>query len=328
MRRRLRAAIRWLWAVALVVTGVSAAARRRLRQQGAVVILAFHRVLDDADFRRTDSPSGMVMRRRTFERLCAYVSQNCQIVSLARGALPEDAKRMCVAVTFDDGWIDNRTVVFPIAQEYGIPFAAFVCPALLERNRPFWPERVAASIKTAMPGLQEKEVEKAISHFKNHSPAPLTDPTPDRRDQGERSPDRSMSWAQIEELSAGGVIIGAHTQTHQLLTNITGEAGRREAAGAKIGLERYLGRPCEQFAYPNGNHSSGTRQMLSEIGFAQAFTMQRGAWTPDSDPLEIPRVNMAEGDVAGPDGHFSAALFEYTTFWKVWRAQRASEDRH
>jgi peptidoglycan/xylan/chitin deacetylase (PgdA/CDA1 family) len=327
MNVALRAVLRWMWALLLLMTGMLALARRRLCKRRAIVVLAFHRVLDDPDFGRTDSVAGMVMRRRAFERLCSHLNRNCQIVSVERATPQENSRRIRVAVTFDDGWIDNHTVVFPIAREYGISFAAFICPALLERNRPFWPERVAASIKTAMPGLQETEIEKALNHFKHGSTEPQTDRMADVGDQDEGGPDRTMCWAQIEELRAAGITIGAHTQTHQLLTNIAGEAGRREAAGAKAALERHLGKPCDQFAYPNGNHSYTTRQVLSEIGFAQAFTMERGAWTPNSDPLEIPRVNLAEDDVTCPTGGFSSALFEYTAFWKVWRAQRAREDR-
>lgn len=291
------------------------------------MILAFHRVLDDADFRQTDSPSGMVMRRRTFEGLCEYVKQRYEIVDIARMKPKAETGRIRIAVTFDDGWIDNQTVAFPIARAYGIPMAVFVCPGLLDRYAPFWPERVSRSLKTMIPSLAEEQIESAISYCKSASPEvrarALTGPY-DRRKSG---PERTLSWAELETLKAAGVTIGAHTQTHQLLTHTDAEAGWREVVGCKALLERRLHRPCDQFAYPNGNHSAAARDLVGKAGFARAFTLQRRAWTPACDPLRIPRVNMAEDDVTGPAGRFSPALFEYRVFWTVSRAHRGPEDR-
>ncbi|HLK48900.1 MAG TPA: polysaccharide deacetylase family protein [Bryobacteraceae bacterium] len=322
---RLREVLRWLWAVLLRATGASAAARRQLLGQRAIVVLALHRVLDDSEFHRTNSLAGMVMRRCTFERLCAYVKQRCDSVDIHREEPREETGRVGIAITFDDGWIDNRTVVLPIVQAYGIPMAAFVCPGLLDRDVPFWPERVAGSLRTMIPGLDEAEIECAISRCKSSSgQCPAEAMTHDGDAWG---PDRSISWAHLEELAAAGVTIGAHTQTHQLLTNVSLEAGRREVFGAKAFLERQLHQPCDQFAYPNGNHSAATRELLEEAGFAHAFTMERGAWTPGCDRLRIPRVNMAEDDITGPGGRFSTALFEYAVFWKVLRAERARRGR-
>jgi hypothetical protein len=49
-------------------------------------------------------------------------------------------------------------------------------------------------------------------------------------------------------------------------------------------------------------------------------TTEKGAWLKNTDPLCIPRVNVYEENLVGPFGHFSPAMFEYTTLWKAWRA--------
>jgi peptidoglycan/xylan/chitin deacetylase (PgdA/CDA1 family) len=326
MRGRLRDVLRWLWAVLLYATGTSAAARRKLCKQRAIVVLALHRVLDDAEFHRTDSLAGMVMRRRTFERLCGYLNQSCNTVDMACQKPTGKIGRIGIAVTFDDGWVDNHTVVLPIVRAYGVPMTAFVCPGLLDRRAPFWPERVACFLKEMIPSSGESEIEGAINHGKEASAEWKADAMTGAHNR-EGGPDRTISWTQLEELKTAGVTIGAHTQTHQLLTRVGTEAARREVFGSKACLERRLHQACDQFAYPNGNHSAATRELLEEAGFARAFTMERGAWTPASDPLRIPRVNVAENDVTGPAGRFSTALFEYTVFWKVMRAERAREGR-
>jgi peptidoglycan/xylan/chitin deacetylase (PgdA/CDA1 family) len=117
-----------------------------------------------------------------------------------------------------------------------------------------------------------------------------------------------------------GVAFGTHTLTHRILTLVPESVARREIVESKAYLESALHRPCRLFAYPNGNHSDATRRLLAEAGFSRAFTTDPGAWTPGSDPLEIPRLNVSESDVVGPAGRFSAAMFEYTVFWRVARA--------
>ena len=81
---RLRRALRWLWAALLSATGARWSAKRRLRKQRAIIVLAFHRVLDDTDFRRTHSLTGMLVRRRTFEELVSYVARRFKVVDLSR----------------------------------------------------------------------------------------------------------------------------------------------------------------------------------------------------------------------------------------------------
>jgi len=63
--------------------------------------------------------------------------------------------------------------------------------------------------------------------------------------------------------------------------------------------------------------------MLADAGFKLAVTTARGAWTTGCDHLAIPRSNICEDNVTGLGGRFSKAMFEYTTFWKAWRASKA-----
>ncbi len=124
-------------------------------------------------------------------------------------------------------------------------------------------------------------------------------------------------------MDAAGVRFGCHTQTHQILTAVPLQDARREIRDGQRALESVLHRPCRLFAYPNGNYSWATRRVLAEEGFTAAFTTQCGAWTPGADPLAVPRVNVSEANVAGLSGRFSPVMFQYTVFWKTWRAMRA-----
>src|SRR5438309_4248909 len=82
-------------------------ARRELSRRGAIVILTFHRVLDDDSDQRSGSLPGIVIRKGTFRKLVKYLMQHCDTVHLD-GAVPGGkSPRPRVAITFDDGWRDN-----------------------------------------------------------------------------------------------------------------------------------------------------------------------------------------------------------------------------
>jgi len=77
-------------------------ATRQLRRRGAVIVLTFHRVLNDAEFQRTCSLPGIVMRLRTFEDLAGYVAGRYKAVDFAQ-AIEAPTRKMRVMFTFDDG---------------------------------------------------------------------------------------------------------------------------------------------------------------------------------------------------------------------------------
>lgn len=317
------------WARLLQASGCLWWAKRQLRRSGAVVVLTFHRVLDDAEIQLTCSLPGIVVRRRTFENLAEYVAREYQAVDFAQ-AIETPSGKMRVMFTFDDGWKDNYTNALPVMRSRGIPATAFVCPGLIGRTLPFWPELIASLSGRIFPSTSGAEIESLIEILKTysmerrqqfiarlyalHAPVDCSDAHND---------DRTASWDDIREMDAAGVRFGCHTHTHQILTTVPAQTARQEIRESKDALEAVLCRPCNLFAYPNGNSSAATRRILAEEGFVAAFTTQHGAWTANSDPMAIPRVNVCEASVVGPTGRFSPAMFRYNVFWKAWRAMKA-----
>jgi peptidoglycan/xylan/chitin deacetylase (PgdA/CDA1 family) len=326
-----RPSLQLVWARLLQASGCLWWAKRQLRRRGAVMVLTFHRVLNDAEFRLTCSLPGIVVRRRTFENLAAYMAGKYEAVDFA-GAIEAPAGKLRVMFTFDDGWKDNYTNVLPVMRQHGIPATSFVCPGLVGRNLPFWPELIASLLGKSSPPVSGAEIEALIEKLKTysaerrqefiarlyaqHAPADGTDAY---------DGDRTVSWEDIREMDAAGVRIGCHTQTHQILTTVPAQTARTEIRESKRAIEGALYRHCDLFAYPNGNTSAATRRILAEEGFAAAFTTQKGAWTNGTDPMAIPRVNVCEASVVGLTGRFSPAMCEYNLFWSAWRAMRAQE---
>jgi peptidoglycan/xylan/chitin deacetylase (PgdA/CDA1 family) len=326
---RTRPSLQLVWARLLQASGCLWWAKRQLRRRGAVMVLTFHRVLNDADCRRTCSLPAIVVRRQTFENLAQYVAGECEAVDFAR-AIDAPTGRLRVMFTFDDGWKDNYTNALPVMRAHGIPATAFVCPGLIGRTLPFWPELIASLLGQTSPAVSGAEIESLIETLKTYST--------ERRQQfiarlyalhapvdgnGEYSGDRTVSWDEIREMYAAGVIFGCHTHTHQILTTVPAQTARQEIRESKQAIEAALYSHCDLFAYPNGNTSAETRRILAEEGFTAAFTTERGAWTSGTDRMGIPRVNVCEASVVGLTGRFSPAMFQYNVFWSAWRALRA-----
>jgi peptidoglycan/xylan/chitin deacetylase (PgdA/CDA1 family) len=320
--------LRWTYSGFLAASGCLWWVKRQLRHEGAVVALTFHRVLNDWNFQQTHSQHGIIIREKTFRKLVEHVAQHYEVVDLSEITPGVRHRKPQIAFTFDDGWQDNYAEAFPIACEYKIPFIVFLCSALIDKQMPFWPEKVITFLKSLYPLVHDSNVEELIEKLKTCPPDVREECLAEIWAEASKfgaSPqasevDRTLSWKEIAEMDRAGVRFGSHTRTHEILTCVKAEVARDEVFDSKAMLEKVLGKICSVFSYPNGNWSEETKRLVKEAGYGKAVTVNCGAWTSASDPLSIPRINIHEGTVAGPTGRFSPSLFEYATFWRAWRA--------
>jgi peptidoglycan/xylan/chitin deacetylase (PgdA/CDA1 family) len=68
-----------------------------------------------------------------------------------------------------------------------------------------------------------------------------------------------------------------------------------EVAGSKRDIESALGREIAAFTYPNGDYDAEVRRVVTESGYALAFTTMPGVVDVKDDPYSIKRVNVHEG---------------------------------
>lgn len=98
-----------------------------------ITVMLYHRVSDDA---RDNLTVGI----EQFDSQMAIVATRCQPVSLgeviAGKPIPRSRKPL-VAVTFDDGYLDNYQFAAPILQRHGLPAAFFVATEIVQTGRPF-----------------------------------------------------------------------------------------------------------------------------------------------------------------------------------------------
>jgi peptidoglycan/xylan/chitin deacetylase (PgdA/CDA1 family) len=321
--RPVRAFSKSAWAGLLRYTGILGLAKRWVRREGTVV-LTFHRVLNDAELEGTASLLGMIVRTRTFDDFLAYATENLEIVNAGQEPQWKDNGRLKIAITFDDGWCDNAVEAFPIARKHKAPFTIFIVARKIGSRLPFWPEQAAAILGSAIDPSspkRQRDIEQIIERLKSL-------PSSERKrlisrvtqvDNGNHSSkeiDCTMTWAQIEELKAGGVVFGSHSSTHEILTRIPLRQAEEEIGTSRELIEKRLGGPCEVFAYPNGDSSPETRRLVAHTGYKRAFVNQwPGVWTSRTDPFAIPRVNICEYHLVDADGNFSPLIFDYAVVW-------------
>jgi peptidoglycan/xylan/chitin deacetylase (PgdA/CDA1 family) len=319
---RVRLLFKYLAVYALFISGALRYARRAAARRNAVAILTFHRVLDDNEFKTTSSLPGIVVRAGTFAALCRYLHRHCTPVDACGiTGLTGCTDRPRTAVTFDDGWSDNGIIAANLLHAFSIPATIFICPGLMGRIFPFWPEQAVAARSAHYdqpPDANGGFIESLKARLPAEREAILaTLPPVDEAALASREPlNATLSWADVPPLLARAFSVGSHTYSHQILTQLPLEQMRDELELSRTAIEAQLGQPCTSFAYPNGNHSAGVQEAVRKAGYDLAFTTDEGLWTAGCSPLAIPRVNISEARITGPFGGFSRAMFEYYVFWR------------
>jgi peptidoglycan/xylan/chitin deacetylase (PgdA/CDA1 family)/folate-dependent phosphoribosylglycinamide formyltransferase PurN len=106
---------------------------RMIRRRQRVVVLLYHRVNDDM---RDNLTVGI----EQFAEQMALLARSYPLVTIddvVAGRVPRDSRRPAVAVTFDDGYLDNFKIAVPILLRYRVPAAFFVSTGKISSGEPF-----------------------------------------------------------------------------------------------------------------------------------------------------------------------------------------------
>ena len=99
-----------------------------------------------------------------------------------------------------------------------------------------------------------------------------------------------LTEADLKEMQASGHIdIEPHTVTHPKLAELDRETAIKEIRDSKEMLEKMLGKTCELFAYPYGNHNDESVELARELGLRCAVTVVEGSVTNDTDIFRLNR---------------------------------------
>jgi peptidoglycan/xylan/chitin deacetylase (PgdA/CDA1 family) len=204
-------------------------------------------------------------------------------------------------ITFDDGYTDNFKYALPVLQARKLPAIVFLATDYIGKNIPFYWDLVAycfhhtirqnvdlprfgsrqwhdeQSQRAVMMdwfGVLKKLPDDEKWAAVRQLPQALHVSVPDDAFAG-----LCMSWDQVRTMTANGVAMGAHTQSHPILTRVSPERARTEVQGSKARIEAELNKPVTSFAYPNGlppDFNPALQTMLPQLGLDAAFTLVSG----------------------------------------------------
>jgi peptidoglycan/xylan/chitin deacetylase (PgdA/CDA1 family) len=104
----------------------------------------------------------------------------------------------------------------------------------------------------------------------------------------------SLNVAELRQLAAAGMTIGAHSLSHPVLSRSSKELAWQEISESRSVLERALGKTVWAFAYPFGNAATVSRrdvQLAEDAGFRCAFMNAGGGFGAKIGAREQVKIN-------------------------------------
>jgi len=245
-----------------------------------------------------------------------------------------------IMITFDDGYRDFLTNVFPIVSKLSIPTVLFVTTGYLDSaGKLFWWDELYQAVMRAKPQILRVPelgefcllddtsrtenfliLENLIKGLPFSQGMELLGLILEQLDAPRFDDQVLLTWDEVRLLAQGNVAIGAHTRWHPILTRVSRERAWEEIRGSKSDLERQLGKALPLFAYPNGREGdfNGTvMDLLREEGFLAAFTLVKGVNViGETNPLALKRISVGE------DTSLPALRFQLTHFYHLLRGMR------
>ena len=215
-----------------------------------VIILLYHRVSDQ--FR-----DNVTIGIEQFDRQMAYLSNNCTLVSLKQivaGDIPRNSKKPVIAVSFDDGYLDNYENAAPILIKHQVPCTFFISTDKIRDNQPFDHDMRALGFGLDnMSWDQVRQMRDWGLHFGSHTR-------------------NHVNLAEVDDATAHEELLGS-------LEDIRSELQQDQVFMA--------------FPYGRKKHTTPARiETMKQLGYAACFSAYGGLNTADMDLFNIQRIGV------------------------------------
>jgi peptidoglycan/xylan/chitin deacetylase (PgdA/CDA1 family) len=276
---------------ALLVIGID----RFLRQvsKNRNLIIMYHGVSKAKHF----NINGRHLPAGQFERQLLYFKRNFNIVSLktiCEMKLKDlHVRKHTIALTFDDGFLNNVQTAIPLLEKYHIPATFFICGiSLLDKNYIHPSDlidliRVSSNAEVEINGsrfvksgnqlIHNENGLDAYSHLNTLSFSEWNEFFASLKTVFNTLNTRSTIDKEVYELisaqtcrpldSAPLIGIGSHSYHHINLTNLSHNEIIDQFTSSKKALELYSAKPIDAVAFPYGNYNEDVISASKEAGF-------------------------------------------------------------
>lgn len=235
---------------------------------------------------------------------------------LASGKALQDPIAM---LTFDDGYRSNYENAFPILRAEKVPGVFFLPTSYISHEHVPWWDEIAWLIKNTkknslkLPGSNEvvaidqgnikHTIRNVLTKIKYGEDIPLAEKVRHMRivcgcEMPLGNSNLFMTWEQTREMHEGGMDIGSHGHTHEILSHLSAEEQRAELVLSKTLIEEHIQAPVEALAYPVGGkptYTEETCKIARECGYKVAFNFvpgyNRDPFNSTFELLRIPAVD-------------------------------------
>jgi peptidoglycan/xylan/chitin deacetylase (PgdA/CDA1 family) len=236
-----------------------------------------------------------------------------EVLNIATGHAPA---RSGVFLSFDDGYIDNYEVAFPVLRHHGLSATFFLATSYVGTSYVPWWDRIAYVVKHAnarvirlsYPHQVDFDIDAlglqttCLKVLRLYRHAATTDPDRFERELMQAcrqecpsfaETPRFLDWTQAREMLHSGMAFGSHTHTHHILSKLTAEEQLAEVQTSREIMQRELQVPIDVLAYPVGSRhtfSEETVKALKTAGYRAAYSHYGGENRVDQiDAFDIRR---------------------------------------
>lgn len=263
-----------------------------------------------------------------FEAQLKYINRHYRTIPLAYALEMLKGNRPALAyplvITFDDGFLNNKTIACECLKKYKMPAEIFLTTSFVDGNTAhcglIWTDYLLEMFRHSpksqvdlrdlglgmiqlgdprqriMAGYRICRALKRVDLSKETGLIGLiAERLETDLSKVDLDPLRGLTWHDIARMyQEESITFGAHTINHNILSNLSYETILEEVRGSQQIIEGHLNAPVRHFAYPNGTAADFNKLAKSAVSqyFDCSLSTIEGLNTSKTDRYELRRIGV------------------------------------
>jgi len=221
------------------------------------------------------SPNVFSCDEYVFEQHLKFYKSNFDVVTIEElNALIQNKKKLSnryALITFDDGYMDNYKLAYPLLKKHLVPATFFIATDFIEKNIIPWWDEIAFLIQNCNQEIlqlsnwkspilltaksKNEYIKKVLQLIKLDSSKTMNEKnnklkTASNLDADYLMPhkDLFMTWEMLKEMQDNGMRIDSQSCSHSIMSHLSIEEQKYEAAHSKKLLSEKMGKEITSFA--------------------------------------------------------------------------------
>lgn len=218
-------------------------------------IMMYHMIAEQLP---NEKKSGLRVSPEMFEKHLEYFSTNgWSFIKMSELSKYKDTEKV-VALTFDDGYLDNYTKALPLLKKYNACATLYL---VIDRHNNDW------------------SIKKNPKH-----------------NSGALASEKKLSDEHIQEMLDSEIFeLGGHTISHPYLPNISTDDKKHEMLECKNMLEKTFNTSVSSFAYPFGIYNDEDINIINASDYESAVTTDEGV-ADNNSLFQLKRIKASGKD--------------------------------